>query len=83
MKLFEILLLTVLIVCAVFSLTAKKLLHALLIYMTFAVSLSILWLLLRAPELALAEAAVGVCADSLLLFVTLKKIRSLKDAKED
>lgn len=83
MKLFELLLLVSLLICAVSTLLAKKLLHALLIYLLFAVLLSVLWLILKAPDLALAEAAAGASANSLLLFVTLKKIRSLTDARED
>ena len=51
--------------------------------------MSVVWILLRSPDLGITEAAVGAGITSLLLFVTLKKIHAIdlqkaeKDRKED
>ena len=50
--------------------------------------MSIIWILLQSPDLAITEAAVGVGVTSILFFLTLKKIHLLdesgkQDAEED
>ena len=59
MELFTILLLIGLVVCAVSASLAKNLLNTLLIFMAFSLMMSMIWLLLQAPDLAITEAAVG------------------------
>ena len=46
--------------------------------MAFSLIMAIIWLLLESPDLAITEAAVGAGVTSILLFVTLKKIRSIR-----
>lgn len=47
--------------------------------------MSIIWILLESPDLAITEAAVGAGVTSLLFFVTLKKIHAMgeEDNKEE
>ena len=47
------------------------------------IGMSVIWLTLEAPDLAITEAAVGAGVTSLLFFATLKKIHAIKaeDAK--
>jgi uncharacterized MnhB-related membrane protein len=45
--------------------------------------MSIIWILLESPDLAITEAAVGAGVTSVLFFVTLKKIHAIKEEKED
>ena len=40
--------------------------------------MSIVWVLLEAPDLAITEAAVGAGVSSVLLFLNLKKIREIR-----
>ena len=40
--------------------------------------MSIIWMLLESPDLAITEAAVGAGVTSLLFFVTLKKIHAIE-----
>ena len=56
---------------------------SLVIYMAYSVIMSIIWVLMQAPDLAITEAAVGAGVSSLLLFLTLKKIRDIRKKVED
>ena len=72
MQVLHILLLVFIISCAVsVSLTA------LVIFMGQSLAMSVIWILLESPDLAITEAAVGAGITSLLLFVTLKKIHAI------
>ena len=45
--------------------------------------LSLEFLLLKAPDVALAEAAVGAILTPIIFIVTLKKVKDKKDNKEE
>ena len=83
MEVFQIMLLTVLIVCAIAVSFTKNLLTAIIIFMSYSLVMSILWLLLESPDLAITEAAVGGGVTSVLFFVTLKKIHAIKGDERD
>lgn len=83
MNLFEILLFLFLILCAVSVSFSKNLLNSILIYMSFSLVMSIIWLCLESPDLAITEAAVGAGVTSILFFVTLKKIHAMKEERKD
>lgn len=76
---FKVILLTFLIVCAVCVTFSHNLLNTLLIYMSFSLVMSIVWILLESPDLAITEAAVGAGVTSILFFVTLKKIEVIRE----
>ena len=82
MEILENVLLAGLIVCAAAANLPHKLLPTVLIYDAFSVMLSIIWLLLGAPDLAITEAAVGAGIDTILLLLTLKGIRQLKGTED-
>ena len=56
---------------------AGVVLTALGIFMGQSLAMSVIWILLESPDLAITEAAVGAGITSLLLFVTLKKIHAI------
>ena len=62
---------------------SKNLLVSVVIYMAFSLVMSIIWLILESPDLAITEAAVGAGVTSILFFVTLKKIRSIRTTAEE
>ena len=78
MKLFEIILLICLIVCAVSVAFTKDLLTSIVIFMSYSLIMCIIWILLQSPDLAITEAAVGAGVTSILFFITLKKIRAIR-----
>ena len=52
----------------------KKPLRAVIIYMAYSIIMSVIWILLEAPDLALTEAAVGAGITGILFFLTLRRI---------
>lgn len=83
MNVFELMLLGLLIVCGISTCLTKNILVSLIIFMAYSVIMSIVWALLQAPDLAITEAAVGAGVSSVLLFVTMKKLRDLREKNED
>ena len=72
-----------LVVCAVATCLTRNLLASVVIFMAYSVLMSIVWMLLQSPDLAITEAAVGAGVTSILFFVTLKKIHAIKPEEED
>lgn len=70
----ELILPILLIVCALAVTFSKRLLVAVVIFTSFSLIMSVIWVLLESPDLAITEAAVGAGVSGLLLIYTLKKI---------
>ena len=83
MTIFEGFLLIFLIVCALCVSLTKKILVSLIIFMSYSLVMSVLWIVLQSPDLAITEAAVGAGITSILFFVTLKDVGVLKEGKND
>lgn len=83
MQIFQIVLFTFLIVCAISVSFSKKLLNAIIIFMSYSLIMSIIWILLESPDLAITEAAVGAGITSILFFVTLKKIHAMVEPEKE
>lgn len=80
---FRLLLLAGLVICAVATALVKKPLRAVVIYMAYSVIMSVVWLLLESPDLAITEAAVGAGITGILFFLTLRRIDLIdKDAEQ-
>ncbi len=83
MTAFQIILMGFLIICAISVSFSKNLLNSILIYMSFSLIMSILWVCLESPDLAITEAAVGAGITSVLFFVTLKKIHAIEGSESE
>ena len=83
MQIFTMLLLGFLVVCAVSVSLSKNLLNSIMIFMSYSLVVSVIWILLESPELAITEAAVGAGVTSVLFFITLKKIHAMMNADEE
>ncbi len=84
MTVLQYILMGFLIICAISVSFSRNLLNSILIYMSFSLVMSILWICLESPDLAITEAAVGAGITSVLFFVTLKKIRAIgREVKKD
>ena len=77
MQIFTYILLGFLVLCAVAASLSKSLLNSVLIFMSYSLIMSIIWILLESPDLAITEAAVGAVITSVLFFITLKKIHAI------
>lgn len=83
MILFQYILMAFLIVCAISVSLSKNLLNSILIYMSYSLVMSIIWVCLQSPDLAITEAAVGAGVTSILFFATLKKIHAIQVEKDN
>ena len=83
MRVFEGILLSFLIVCALAVCLTNKLLVSLIIFMSYSLVMSVLWIILQSPDLAITEAAVGAGVTSILFFVTLKKVNAMEGGGDD
>lgn len=83
MGILDILLLTFLVVCAVSVALSKNLLTSIVIFMAYSVIMSVIWMTLESPDLAITEAAVGAGVTSVLFYITLKKIHAMKGEEDD
>ncbi|MDD6656967.1 MAG: DUF4040 domain-containing protein [Lachnospiraceae bacterium] len=83
MDYFMYILLFFLVVCALAVSFTKNLLNAVLVFMSYSLIMSIVWILLESPDLAITEAAVGAGVTSILFFVTLKKIEAIRKENKD
>ena len=82
MTVFTCILLGFLVVCAVAASLSKNLLNTILIFMSYSLVMSVIWILLESPDLAITEAAVGAGVTTMLFFVTLKKIHAILKEEE-
>lgn len=77
-----LLLVLFLIICAVSVSFTRNLLVSVVIFMSYSLVMSVIWIFLESPDLAITEAAVGAGVTSVLFFVTLRKIDAIKDKPE-
>ena len=85
MEALNVILLVFIIVCAAAVAATKSLLSAVIIFMAQSLVVSLVWILLRSPDLAITEAAVGAGVSSIMMFAALKKINAIgkKEEKAD
>ena len=82
MEALNVILLLFILVCAVAVSCTKNLLSAVIIFMAQSLAMSVVWILLRSPDLAITEAAVGAGITSVLMFIALKKIHAMHEKGE-
>ncbi len=82
-KIIILLLVLFLIICAIGVSFTKNLLVSVVIFMSYSLVMSVIWIFLESPDLAITEAAVGAGVTSVLFFVTLRKIDAMKDRPEE
>ena len=80
---FEFLMLGFLIDCAIGTVCTRNLLSSIIVFMAFSAVMSVIWLVLESPDLAITEAAVGAGVDTILFIVTLKRINAMKGTERD
>ncbi len=83
MIVFELILLGFLIFCSIAVSISKSLYSTVVIFMSYSLVMSLIWIILRSPDLAITEAAVGAGVTTILFFITLKNIDNMKDGNTD
>ena len=83
MEALSVLLLVFILACAVAVSLTKDLLTSIIIFMAQSTAMSVVWILMRSPDLAITEAAVGAGVTTLLMFVALKKLHAIKTREDE
>ncbi len=79
----HILILLLLIISAIATIVNKDLLHAVIIFSVYSFSMAITYLILRSPDVAMTEAAVGAGISTLLFIAALSKIPRCEEELEE
>ncbi|MCS6828402.1 MAG: DUF4040 domain-containing protein [Caldilinea sp.] len=72
---FDVTLVIILLVCGWLALTTPNLLRAVMLFIAFGLLVALAWVRLQAPDVALAEAAVGSGLTGALLLSTLSAMQ--------
>ena len=72
-EVFNIVLLFILIIVALVVASIRDLLSAVILFTVFNLILSLLWQQMRAPDVAITEAALGAGVTAVLLVATISK----------
>ncbi len=83
MDFLSVVLLVFILICALAVCLTRNLMVSIIILMSQSLAMSVIWILLESPDLAITEAAVGAGVTSLLFFVTLKKIHAIEGEGQD
>ena len=78
MEVLNVILLAVIVICAVAVSLTSELLSAVIIFMIQGLTMSVVWIMLQAPDLAITEAAVGTGISTVLMLAALKKIHFIQ-----
>ena len=66
-----------LIFCAVAVSFTRSILSSIVIFSAYSLIMSVMWVLMESPDLAITEAAVGAGVTGILFYATLKKINQI------
>ncbi len=83
MKLVECILLLLLLVTGVAAPLQKRPLIMVITFTAFGLILSVIWMLLQAPDLAITEAAVGTGVTGVLFYLTLRRVRQMQGTEDE
>ena len=83
MTALECILLLLLLITGIAAPLQKHPLLMVITFTLFGLMLSVIWMLLRAPDLAITEAAVGTGVSGVLLYLALRRIRALGGTEDE
>lgn len=70
-----IVLLFILVVASLAIFFIKDLIHAVIIYGAYSLTMALIWLQMNSPDLAITEAAAGICMTILMMVVIFRTNR--------
>ena len=68
-------LLLILIITSLAMYFIKDLLHAVIVYGAYSLTMALIWLQMNTPDLAITEAAAGICMTVLMMIVVFRTSR--------
>ncbi len=75
MVVLNVIIVVFLIVCAVAIGKIKDLIGAVILFSAYSLMMSVLWLILNTPDVAITEASIGAGVTSILFFAVISKTR--------
>ncbi|HBT19117.1 MAG TPA: cation:proton antiporter [Clostridiaceae bacterium] len=78
MEILNVILILFLIVAAIAVERTKDLLSAVIIFTAYSLVMALLWLLLRAPDVAMTEAAIGAGITTILFVAVISRTRRME-----
>lgn len=75
MVILNVVIVVFLIVCALAIGRIKDLLGAVILFSAYSLMMSVLWLVLKTPDVAITEAAIGAGVTSILFFAVISKTK--------
>ena len=83
MKIVECILLLILLITGISAPLQKNSFLTVILFTTFGLVMSVVWMMLQAPDLAITEAAVGAGVTGVLFYLTLRRVGETKKGTED
>ena len=78
MAILNVFLVVFLIVCALAVERTKDLLSAVIMFSAYSLVMSVIWLLLKSPDVALTEAAIGAGVTSILFIAVISRTKRME-----
>lgn len=75
MPVINLILVVFLVACALAVASSRNLVSAITLFAAYSAVMSVLWLLLLAPDVAMTEAAIGVGVNSVMFVAVVSRIR--------
>ncbi len=75
MVILNVVIIVFLIICASAIGRAKDLIAAVILFSAYSLMMSVLWLVLKTPDVAITEAAIGAGVTSILFFAVISKTK--------
>jgi energy-converting hydrogenase B subunit D len=75
MQVINLILVVFLVACALAVASCRSLVSAIILFAAYSAVMSVLWLLLFAPDVAMTEAAIGVGVNSVMFMAVISRIK--------
>ena len=79
----ECILLLLLLIAGILAPLQKHPLLMVITFTTFGLVMSVIWMLLQAPDLAITEAAVGTGVSGVLFYLCLRRVRAMQGTEDE
>lgn len=83
MKIVECILCLLLIITGICAPLQKNSILTVIVFTTFGLVMSVVWMLLQAPDLAITEAAVGAGVTGVLFYLTLRRVGETRRTEDE
>lgn len=79
MVFLNVIIVVFLVICAFAIGKIKDLIGAVILFSAYSLMMSVLWLILKTPDVAITEAAIGAGVTSILFFAVISKTKRYEE----